>query len=517
MSLIIRESFDQYAQPQDLGYVWDFAYSADSVFVKLMSGTNTRFGVGQAYQWVSNFGDHDALYKRFGSNESVIFVVFAHFPAGLQGTGVDDFYIRLFDDTTVQCGIALASNGDIRVYQGNPSGTKTLLHTFTAAYSGLVWTQWQIKFILDGTNGEIRIRKDGSVDDDFVVTGLNLLTSANVYANAISIGAASSGISRTIDDLVIYSGDGAGAPWNDWVGDIRAQQLPPIADTAQKDFVPDTTSLMMGDKSTQSGGGNIVADTINYYQVTAPATGTLNASGTVIFYTPPGAGQHVNIALYDSDGDAGAPGTLLASGNITTNEGTIGSYLPYNFTFDTTVQVEVRRPYYWAVQGDHSFEIARDSGTQYPLYKEVRTYADGLPATATPSTNGTLAPVCIHMEVEDIQNYSAVAELIYDFDGSAIQGEAAGDFDLYQPQPMTVTPSAILGLSVRMVMKKTESEAREATVTIKSDSTEVDGRTIVLGSDYQLVDFSQDVDPATGEAWTPAAVNNLTFGPKVVG
>lgn len=516
MALIIRDSFDPYALSFDLVYHWDVVYTNDNVFFNLVNGTNTRFNVGQAISWVHNFGSV-VLGKRFGSNESTVFTVFAMHPDGLSGSSVEDCALRFWDGTTVQCTVVFTTSGDINVYRGDYTngGTRTLLHTFAGTYSGLVWTHWQVKVILDGTNGEVHIRKNGNTVDDYAVTGLNTLMTANAYANYwdLSSNGGGNGIVRTIDDLVLYSGSGTGV-WTDWIGDIRAEQLAPVSDTAQKDFTPNITTVLFGNDQPQNGQGTSHANAINYWLVTAAETGSLGPSGVVHVATTPGTGNHLVMGLYDSDGTGGTPGTLLAISSVM-NFGSTGG--PLAFTWSASPTLVRNHVYYWAALSDNNWNVNGANAGNVNQYVEGFTYAGAsLPSTATPIGNGSTNFTAIQSTIIDLTNSGLVGELIYDKNSTYVVGNAVNDFDLYDISGMTTTPSGIFGVTMRMLMAKSDTDARQATATIKSGTTQVDGASKLLSSDYQLYDFEVDLDPDTGLPWTAVTLNNITFGPKVV-
>jgi hypothetical protein len=99
-----------------------------------------------------------------------------------------------------------------------------------------------VKVVINNTTGSITVRKDGATSDTWSATGVNTRGgTASNYANKVGVVSGSgSAVSSYFNDLLFYSGSGA-AP-NTWIGDVRALQLLPNADTAQRDFSRSTGS-----------------------------------------------------------------------------------------------------------------------------------------------------------------------------------------------------------------------------------------------------------------------------------
>jgi hypothetical protein len=92
-----------------------------------------------------------------------------------------------------------------------------------------------------------------------------------------------------------------------------------------------------------------------------------------------------------------------------------------------------------------------------------------------------------------------------------------GDADFYGVASIASTPASVIATTVRAYAQKSDAGTRTMAVQLKSGATTVASPTLVLTSSGWLWAWRTDlVDPATGAAWTPAAVNNAQIGPKTI-
>lgn len=507
MALIVRDSFDSYADLTDLTTgPWDFSRTSGNGGFQISQ--ITRFGTGGSLAWGSTFGRSIALQKTFDTNEQTIFITFAMFCSSFTATAVLDYNLRFFADDVGQCGVAFAANGDIYIYRGDIYGARTQIAVVTASYPSNSWTHWQIKIVIDTTNGEIHIRKNGNTVDDFSATGLNTQATASAYVNKFDLGSLAGSnitVARYTDDIAIYGASGVG-PWNDWVGDIRAVQLLAYTDTNQKDF---TNPYSIGELglSTQTGTNtySFAANTV-YTGVTRQVTNGGGSWDTITASLNANVTGHLRAAVYDSDGTSGQPNSLLAVSDILTNP-TAGLI---NFTFDSSPDFLNAHNYFIAIMGDASFVLkAGVSGTRYSM---ANAFSGGFPGTFTPTTITGNNPV-LYATVA-MTNAGQINESIFD-PNTILIGSNNGDVDLYNSTGSANTPSSILGVSIRALMYKTDVGYREGGVILTSDDVPVEGPAIPLSRNYLEVRLDQDTDPASGMSWTVAGINNFQFGPKV--
>lgn len=250
MAWIIGDSFDLYAAAADLtaGSLWDSQPNPGS----LVSG---RFAGSRAYS-VQIFSAGLCLTKVSGSNDATHHFVLAFFQNQALSGSTAGLYLELLDGTTPQCTVVFRSDGVILLTSGDASGS--VLATYTGAFLASTWTALEFEITIDASAGALHVRENGSAS--FNATGLNTRpVSTNNYANALHIGTANS-INHVIDDFIWFSTSGA-AP-NTWVGDMRAVVLRPSADTAQKDFTPNSGSANFSrvNEAQQDGDTTTVSD-----------------------------------------------------------------------------------------------------------------------------------------------------------------------------------------------------------------------------------------------------------------
>jgi hypothetical protein len=502
MGWIVGDSFDYYGNTADLARsVWDSLGNSGSFATP---GAGTRFGVGQDYS-VTVF---DNLSKTFPSNESSVYVVCAQYRPGAQSGTQVELYFLLKDGATTQCVICFMSNGSIQLRAGSTSGT--VLATYANAFSQDVWIHFQIRVVIDAAAGSFTVRKNGATTDSFSATGLATRGgTSNNYVNGLTLGLQNGYIAgHYIDDLLIFGGSGA-AP-NNWVGDVRALCLMPVADTAQKQSTP----VPATPTTTFAPGGTFIGQTFNgntiYWSGTAkPTRGgmlqqiTVNSNGS----GPP----HAKLALYFNDGPSGAPGTLVAVSNEVATPASSGAI---SFTFPAGTFVSPFRTYYVALLTDANWGVVNFSNNS-TVYTLARTYASGFPTTAsglttlTGSVFGFTWTVTAGGSCVALNEQQATGDTDYVFDSTV------GDMDLYDMDDLPVNPVQIIGVVSKLYVKKSDAGTRNAQLQVKSGATQVTGPDTVLGSTYGYLSRADAVDPNTATSWTIPGVNAVQVGHKV--
>lgn len=226
MASLLRDGFDSYgAISEALGGVWT------SLGSSTLSAT-TRFSSGRCLALPTVVAGVLGLAGVLGANAGTLFLNFSYSKAAAIGGSANQQSIRLLDSATAQCTITFNGSGDIRVYRGDAS---VLLGTYAGAFSGSgAWDNFQIKIIFGaGVAGSVEIRKNGNTVADFLLTGINNITTANAYANAVDIITESSSPgAHSIDDMWIFDNTVVAGEPSDWLGDIRAIQVVPNSDSA---------------------------------------------------------------------------------------------------------------------------------------------------------------------------------------------------------------------------------------------------------------------------------------------
>jgi len=112
-------------------------------------------------------------------------------------------------------------------------------------------------------------------------------------------------------------------------------------------------------------------------------------------------------------------------------------------------------------------------------------------------------------------NFSRVAEIPPDDDTSWVASATPGDRDLYAMAPLGMTPLAIKGLQQMALARKDDAGNRALSLVLKSGTEVAVAPATILGSSYAFTEAMHEQDPATGEPWTPAAVDAVQAGIEV--
>jgi len=507
MAWIVADSFDYYGSTSDLNHsVWDSAPSVGN----FVAG---RFGAPPTYAYSAQ--SFDNLHKNFPGNEVTVYVTLAHFRNGaLQapGSAVVESYFILKDGGfggTAQVTIVTMSDGSIVLKRGDQNSA-TWLAQYSGAFLASLWTHFQIAVTIDPTNGVFTVRKNGSPSASFTASGLNTRSTANSFANAITLGTSSGGAASNFwDDILIYGASGA-AP-NTWVGDVRGVCLPACADTAQKVFVPAVTAPTVVYTDGANGLANYTpaANRIFFSQPWSPSRS--GAVGRISFNlsSAPAAGSF-QAAIYDGNGPGGQPGNLLGTAPALTNPGS-GQL---NSVPTATIPVVAGRRYYSAmfanmVINPNGWNLSGSS------FVQDASFASGYPAVAA-TTLVSISGARAWTEVAILGNNAYnCSETQANGDTDYVSSTNVGDEDLYSLAPVGFVPAAIIGVVSKVYIRKSDAGTRQGQLRVKSGSTEVFGTDTAVSSTWQYLSRVDPTDPNTATTWTLAAVNALQLGQKV--
>jgi hypothetical protein len=497
MGIILADGFDFYAVSADMVAFgpWDASNATVS--------STTRFGVGRSILMWNSMG---LTKQNFPLNETTLFFAVAVKIGSVTGAASDGICFTFQDAANAQVTVEFALDGNIYVRAGGTSGS--ILATWASGVATTAWNQWNFKIVINNTTGSVECRQNGASSNTFAVTGINTRNgSTNAYVNRLVVfGAGGSGYNY-MDDLLLY-GTASGTDPQNWVGDIRAIQLLPNADTAQKDF----TAVPASDTAVLSGSVITDAKLANYEYFSPAWTATKDGYVTKLTINlQAGFTGHLIAAVFDATGPlAPGPGAILATATAITNPTTGLNDL----VFSTPAHVNAGTNYHFCFLADAAFSAFGSSAASNWLTKNPITYPTfaANPASMTISNDKT-----INSNVTfSLDNHSNVNDAAAnDADTSFVYGGGVGNVDLYDLQDLNMTPLSIIGVNARMVARKSDTAARSAQIEISSGGTTDVSPAVAMTSSYGFYNRFWIADPNTAAAWTATAINALKIGPKV--
>jgi hypothetical protein len=493
MAWSFGDGFDLYTAAADAinGY-WD-AITGSSVNYTLVAG---RFAGSRALQ-CATLGMN--LIKNSGQNDAVHHIVCAFYQtAALSGTS-SVTYFSLGDGATAQCSVVFRSDGAILLTSGGPAGTT--LDTYTGAVTAsATWYAFEIEVVINNTTGSWVVRKNGNTSNDHALGSLDTQNSVNAYANRLTFGVNAS-VNQQVDDLFWRSDASSVA----WIGDIRCYTRMPASD-ASVQFSRSPTTAIQTPYTIISNAG-ITAGQPRYSSFVAAWDGTIGTATVTL-----GAGYTGNMkcSIFASSGSA--PTTVLGSATAITNPVTGIN----TFTFGTPVTVAKGTQYWFGFVSDTSSGTFSFGGTVTSGGTSTTSYAS-FPAASPAMTTSNAALCSITFTIS--ANCDVVSEAQQDGTATYVYDSTVNDADFYAFGTITPTPTpgAIIAMTTRGYMQKSDAGSRTASMRIKSGSTTVASPTLTLtNSGWQWAWRMDLTDPNTGSAWTAANADNCQIGPVVI-
>ena len=487
MAYVFGDGFDCYTTMADsvAGY-WDSGLGVNALWT-LVAG---RFSGSQACQTAG--GSAVLLVKSSGQNDAVhhITVAFRQ-TAALSGSTLP-LYFQLTDNLTNQCCVVFRSDGAMLLTSATPGGT--VLDTYPGAVTAQnTWVAFEIEIVIHNTAGSWAVRKNGNTSNDRTTGSLNTRPGANAYANKLTVGINSSINAQQIDDL-LWRSDASSVPW---VGDIRAYTRMPASDAAVQfarapnpvSAIPTTGVVTTVSKAANAG---CMAAFVAAY------SGTI-ASGVVSILT--GATGNMKAAIYDS-----TRAIVLATSNAVVNPVSGSNAI----TFGVPLAVTKGTTYYLAVDQDATIVYNSTSANQYLFTTAYVSFPAASPVTTFSSNAAGFT-----LNITPTVNAEFVNETTQDGTTSYVYDSTVNDADFYTIAPIAVTPISVVAVTTRGFLQKSDAGTRGAAVQLKSGATTVTSTATLLSSSWGWLWRTDLTDPATGAAWTAAAVNNVQIGPKV--
>jgi hypothetical protein len=489
------DGFDCYTTaPTDLLTYWDTATGTVGAFPA------GRFSGSRGVSFSTSATP--ALVKANGATDAAHHIVVAiNQGAAITGTNLGAFF-QLRDGATAQCSVVFRSDGAILLTSGAHTGT--VLATYSGAVTAAsTWFAFEIEVFISATAGYMNVRKNGNSANDFT-SATNLVTrggTANPYANTLAVGQAAN-TSHVIDDLYWRSDASSVA----WMGDMKCITRYPASDASVQFsrtlpvYSPDTgTSSQVATGNNQARYTSFVSQggTIGAVTLTTNATGTIN----------------VKCAIF-ADNGSGQPGTLIQGATAAISNPPIGANV---FTFSPAVSIAVGTRFWVGVIPDAivaNFWITASSGT-------TGWAGTGVVYSVFPQSNpvglAALAALNVVPSVSGASNAGAVNEAQQDATTSYVYSSTPGHADLYGIAAIASTPLTTFAVTTRAYAIKSDAGTRTMAVQLKSGASTVASPTVVLTpSNWQWAWQHYPLDPATGAAWTAAAVNTALIGPAVI-
>jgi hypothetical protein len=113
-------------------------------------------------------------------------------------------------------------------------------------------------------------------------------------------------------------------------------------------------------------------------------------------------------------------------------------------------------------------------------------------------------------------HFSLVNETYSDFDATYLTDATVNDLDIWDWQDIPSFTGTIKGIQISMTARKDDEGSKAFAIVTGALGTERVSQTFYLADDYICFRDTQDVDPATGVAYTVAGFNAKQFGVQVI-
>jgi len=229
MALRFFDGFDHYTSEADLYTKWTGFFNAG----RPPGSAVGRFGGG----WPIDNNNSRTVYKQLDNQPT--WIVGAAVKRTLAGQSGHNNIFAFLDAGTYQCYVGVdEASALLKVYRfnGNLLGTGTIPITLGS------WMYIEAKVTISDASGIFVVRVNGVVDIN--LSGVDTKNTANATASMIQLNGgtlAGTGQENKYDDVYIEDGVDAtgsqGAPFNDFLGDVRAESLFPSGNGNSSQFV----------------------------------------------------------------------------------------------------------------------------------------------------------------------------------------------------------------------------------------------------------------------------------------
>lgn len=405
--------------------------------------------------------------------------------------------VTFLDAGTAQCTIYIDSAGRVNVFRG-----ASTIYQSGALILQNVRHYFVVDLTIHATTGTLDLWMDGTLLQS--LTGLDTNSNANNFVNQWEFFAATAGNKHAFGDFFIQDNtDGAATI----TGDRIVDGLLVTADSAVQ-FSP--TVGLVGDfhaqqtATTNAPGANQL--------VLVPVTPNVNATINAVNIMPRATSASAKFRGVIYADSSGSPDSLLSSGSEVTGC-TSGTALALALT---TPQALTAGTQYWiGYITDTSVAIQVSSPYQSIGQRKANTYTSGAPNPAGAMTTGQSTWAIWGTSSGMTVNYDQVNRLPPAMIASAPiaynQSGTVGHVDSYVVENLSVTPTAIDLVQVKVLGMRTDAGARTINIRAKSGSTSGNGDNagITPPTSLQWLSSRFANNPATSAPWTPAEVNGM--------
>jgi hypothetical protein len=210
-------------------------------------------------------------------------------------------------------------------------------------------------------------------------------------------------------------------------------------------------------------------------------------------------------AIFASSG--GVPTTVLGTANVVNNPG-VGAVA---LTFPTPVAVTRGIQYWMGCVTD--FGPQWNSNNTNTGLNSATTYA-AFPVASPVTTSGFLLGIFTYT-IAVTTNYPMVSEAQQDGSTSYVYDSTPGHADLYGLAALPALPANVIAVTTRGFVQKSDAGTRGMALQLKSGVATVQSPSTILPSSFNWLWRIDTLDPATGVAWTPLAVETVQIGPVI--
>ena len=409
--------------------------------------------------------------------------------------------VQFLDGASNQAGFSLNITGTVSMRNGNAiSGTVLGTSTATISSGSTHYLEWDISF---GNSASYQLWLDGVS----ILSGAgDTTTTANNTASGIQLLTTGSAV-LAVDDLYLFDASGTtnNAPL---LTSPRIETQLPSSDAAVQFAFG---AAMLGASQARSGASISTSANQLRLRSVVPA---VNCTLTAISFLAATASAGINLRPVVYSSVSGVPGALLGSGSTTT--GTTASTLK-TMPLTSGVALSAGTQYFIGYMCD----IAVTSGlaaytTVSDDFTAVATFASGAPGTA-PAMANTPSTVIAGNVTASGANWFSVAQNPVQGGLSYVADATVGHQDLYGYGTLSAVPLAIYAVAVKASVAKSDAGAKTLSLRLKSGGTDSAGSagTLAPGTSYGWLTSLYPTDPATGTAWTAAALNAAQAGVRV--